>query len=153
MSPMPSRCEDIRHTFTHHFESFTVCCTIVTPMVSILLLRVYFWNHVFNISFQGAFRVPQEWCSWTRAHASASSPMILMFPETSLPGREFGKWIYEPVGPWVTVNFSHWYGPCVSHTVALWAGHLCPFQKPLSLRGDHMGMVLAVCYLWCFGRT
>lgn len=85
------------------------------------LLRVYFWNHVFNISIQGTFRVPQEWCSWTRAHASASS-MILMFPETSPPGREFGKWIYEPIGPWVTVNFSHWYGPCVSHTVALWAG-------------------------------
>lgn len=70
MSPMPSWCEGIRHTFTHHFQSFTVCCTIVNAMLSILLLRVYFWNHIFNISFQGAFRVPQEWCSWTRTHVS-----------------------------------------------------------------------------------
>lgn len=115
--PNASRCEDTRRTFTHRFRSCTVCCTVVTPMVSILLLRVYFWNHVFNVSIQGPFHVPQEWCSWT-----ASSPMILMFPETSLPAREFGKWIYEPVGPWVAVNFSHWCGPCVSHTVAVWAG-------------------------------
>ena len=55
MSQILPRCEDIRHTFTHRFLSFTVCCTTVNSMVSILLLRVYFWIMYLTSSFKVNF--------------------------------------------------------------------------------------------------
>lgn len=144
MSQTPSQCEDIRHTVTHHFQSFTVCCTTVNSIVSIILLRVYFWNHVFNIFIQGTFRVTQEWCSWTSAHA-LTTHVTLMFSKSSLPSRVFRKWAFQDphtahIYIYFFFAFSHWQDPlspygCLSRSVwpfLVWVQHIIP--SPTSRR-------------------
>lgn len=109
MSPVASQREEIRHTFTHHFHFFTVCCTTVSSKVLVLLLRVYFWNGVFNIFIQGALHVTEEWCSWTGAYVLTSQMALLPCNVSALQsGQEVGFWTPMSMA---SVHFSHWHDP------------------------------------------